>query len=190
GKRPAVREDAMSRQRTEVPLQQGCNRTLTAADGHRLDAWCVAPRGPAAGGLVLLHEIFGVNAHIRAVAQDYAVQGYRVVAPALFDRARRGVALDYGAADIGQGRRLREAIPLEQTLLDLAAALAAAGPGPVAVLGYCWGGTLAFLAATRLEGVACAVSYYGGQTLPFAREIIRVPVQMHFGSEDPRITAA
>jgi carboxymethylenebutenolidase len=137
---------------------------------------------------VLLHEIFGVNAHIREVCDGYAGRGYITLAPALFDRVERGVELGYDAEGIEKGRRLREAIGWEETLLDVQAAVdVLRSAGPVAVIGYCWGGTLAFLSTTRLEGVACAVGYYGGQTVPFAREVSKAPLMLHFGEFDPRI---
>lgn len=156
-----------------------------------LRAYRVDPVGAARGGLVVLHEIFGVNEHMRDVCDDYARRGYLVVAPALFDRVERGVELDYGIEGIARGRDLRSKIAWESSLLDVQAAIDAAGQGgAVAVLGYCWGGTLAYLAATRLRGLACAVSYYGGQTTPFAAERARVPMMMHFGEMDPRIPEA
>ena len=163
---------------------------LTAADGHVVSAYRVRPGGNSLGAIVLLHEIFGLNAHIREVCDDYARRGFAVVAPALFDRVRPGVALGYAAEDVETGRALRLAIPLHQTLLDVQAALAAAGAdGAVAAIGYCWGGSLAFLAATRLTGLACAVSYYGAQTMPFVAERPGVPMLMHFGEHDPRFPA-
>lgn len=139
----------------------------------------------------MLHEIFGLNAHIREVCDGYARTGYLALAPALFDRAQRGVELAYGPDEVEQGRRLRAAIDWDASLLDVQAAIDnAAGGGTAGVVGYCWGGTLAFLAATRLSHVACAVSYYGGQTVPFAAEKVRVPVLMHFGDKDLRIPEA
>ena len=164
---------------------------LQAADGHRFAAYLSKPANPNGAGVVVLHEIFGVNAHIRDVCDDYARRGCKAVAPALFDRAQRGVALGYDEAGIETGRRLRSAIPLDGVLLDLQAAIdSLQAPKGVAVLGYCWGGTLAFLAATRLHRVACAVGYYGAQTIPFAHEKPRVPVLFHFGTMDPRISEA
>jgi carboxymethylenebutenolidase len=161
--------------------------SLQAADGHRLAAYRASPHTPTGRGLVVLQEIFGVNAHIREVCDAFAQRGYLTVAPALFDRAERGVELGYDAAAVEKGRRLRAAISWDAMLHDVVAAIAAAGEaGPVAVLGYCWGGTLAFLAAARLTGIACAVGYYGGQTAPFAHEKVKVPVLLHFGEHDPR----
>jgi carboxymethylenebutenolidase len=162
--------------------------TITARDGFAPGAYLSSPTCSSKGGIVLLHEIFGVNAHVREVCDGYAGRGYITLAPALFDRVERGVELGYDAEGIDKGRRLREAIGWEKTLLDVQAAIdSVRSAGPVAVIGYCWGGTLAFLSTTRLEGVACAVGYYGGQTVPFAREVPKVPVMLHFGEFDPRI---
>ncbi|MFO1412721.1 MAG: dienelactone hydrolase family protein [Burkholderiales bacterium] len=173
---------------SDRPPMRGEFIGLTASDGHRLRAYRSAPEGAPRGALVVLHEIFGCNAHIREVCDGYADRGYLAIAPALFDRAERDVEMDYGPASIERGRALRAAIGWDASVRDVAAAIdAAAAGGPVGVIGYCWGGTLAFLAATRLGGLACAVSYYGGQTTPFARERIRVPMLMHFGEQDPRI---
>ena len=175
-------------QRVSPPHMQGEGILLDAADGHRLDAYRASPAASLAAGLVVLHEIFGVNAHIQQLCDDFAALGFNAVAPALFDRARRGVALGYERADIETGRALRAAIAWEDVLLDVQAAIdSVRSPSGVAVIGYCWGGTLAFLAAARLDGVACAVGYYGAQTVPFAHERPRVPVLLHFGTEDPRI---
>jgi carboxymethylenebutenolidase len=170
---------------------QSVDVELRAADGHRLDAYAATPATPNGCSLVVLHEIFGVNAHIREVCDDYARRGFKTIAPALFDRAQRGVALGYDADSIETGRRLRSVIEIDQVLLDVQAAIdGVQAPRGVAVLGYCWGGTLAFLAATRLKGLACAIGYYGAQTIPFAHEKPRVPVLFHFGTMDPRISEA
>jgi carboxymethylenebutenolidase len=170
---------------------QSMDLELRAADGHRLDAYAATPATHNGCGLVVLHEIFGVNAHIREVCDDYAQRGFKTMAPALFDRARRGVALGYDADSIKTGRRLRSAIETDQVLLDVQAAIdSVQAPRGVAVLGYCWGGSLAFLSATRLKHLACAIGYYGAQTVPFAHEKPRVPVLFHFGTMDPRISEA
>jgi carboxymethylenebutenolidase len=164
------------------------NILLCAADGHTLHAHRAEPEGVAVAGLVVLQEIFGVNRHIREVCDDFAERGYCVVSPALFDRVRPTIELGYDAPAIEQGRALRSEIGWDAALCDLAAAIGEASrAGPVGVVGYCWGGTLAFLAATRLPGVRCAVSYYGGQTVPFAHERPQAPVLFHFGEFDPRI---
>lgn len=166
----------------------GAEVVLAAADGHKLDAYLSTPEAPNGAGLVVLHEIFGVNAHIREVCDGYARRGFKAVAPALFDRAKRGVALGYDAQAIDIGRTLRSEIAWDDVLFDVQAAIDSVRSAQgTAVVGYCWGGTLAFLSATRLQGVDCAIGYYGAQTIPFAHETPRVPVLFHFGTEDPRI---
>ena len=136
----------------------------------------------------MLHEIFGVNRHIRAVADGFAADGYVTIAPCLFDRVRRGIELGYSEPEKQEGRGTRLQIPKEKTLLDLTACInVVRHSGRVAAIGYCWGGTLAYVAACELP-VACAVSYYGGQ---IAKEHLgkapRRPVMYHFGEKDPHI---
>jgi len=161
--------------------------TLMARDGHEFNAWLAAPSGPARGAVLITQEIFGVNRHIRAVAATYAAAGYVTIAPCLFDRLRRGIELGYSDAEVSQGRGLRLQIPLEKTLLDLTASInVIKHAGRVAVVGYCWGGTLAYIAACDLP-VACAVSYYGGQIKDHLAKSPRRPVMYHFGEQDPHI---
>jgi carboxymethylenebutenolidase len=158
---------------------------LTASDGFKLSAYKATPTGTSKGGLVVIQEIFGVNHHIRNVADRFARLGYTAVAPALFDRAERGIDIGYDEAAVNRGVKLRAAIRLEDTLLDVAAAVRSLeGAGRTAVIGYCWGGSLAFLAATRLTGIACAVGYYGGMIAAHAQEKPKVPVLLHFGEHD------
>jgi carboxymethylenebutenolidase len=163
--------------------------TLEAADGHSFSAYEKTPSsGVVRGGLVVVQEIFGVNAHIRRVADGFADDGYRVIAPAIFDRAERGVDLGYDKADVERGRALRQAILTDHMLADIAAAVAALKPsGKVGIVGYCLGGTLAWLAAARLGGLAAAVGYYGGAIAANLGEVPRCPVMLHFGEEDPGI---
>jgi len=161
---------------------------LTAADGFKLAGYRADPAGRPKAGLVVIQEIFGVNHHIRDVADRFAALGYAALAPALFDRAERGIDIGYDAAAIERGRNLRTAISLDDTLKDMAAAIGSLqSTGKVAVIGYCWGGSLAFLAATRLSGLACAVGYYGGMIAAHAEEKPKVPVLLHFGEKDSGI---
>ena len=161
--------------------------TLTAADGNELEAYVARPEGPPKGGLVVCQEIFGVNRHIRAVTDGFAREGFTAVAPALFDRIKPGVTLDYGTEGVAEGRELRGALAWDDVMSDVAAAVEAAREaGPVAVVGYCWGGSLAWLAACRLE-VAAAVGYYGGQIHEHRRETPRAPAMLHFGELDDLI---
>ena len=158
---------------------------LKAGDGFALAAYRAATADRPKGGLVVVQEIFGVNRHIRAVTDRFAARGYTALAPALFDRAQRGVDIGYDAAAIEVGRDLRAKVRLEDTLADLAAAIAALKrAGKIGVVGYCWGGSLAFLSATRLDGIACAVGYYGGMIAAHADERPKVPVMLHFGERD------
>jgi carboxymethylenebutenolidase len=162
--------------------------TLTAKDGHTLAAHRADPASKPKGALVVLQEIFGVNSHIRRITDGFAAEGYVALAPALFDRAERGVELGYDLASIAIGRKIRVQVPLEGTLADLQAAIDQVKPfGKVGVVGYCWGGSLAFLAATRLQGVAAAVGYYGGMIAAHAEERPKVPVLLHFGETDQSI---
>ena len=164
---------------------------LTASDGHTLGAWRADPAGAPKAGIVVIQEIFGVNAHIREVADDYAAQGYLAIAPALFDRSRPGVELGYDENAIAEGRDLAFAMDPDLPVRDVEAAVgAAASAGKVGVVGYCWGGSLTFLAACKL-GVAAASSYYGGQIVAaLGREpdlAPATPLIMHFGEHDAGI---
>jgi len=171
----------------------GTKIRLKAADGHELDAYLAESSGPARGAIVLVQEIFGVNSHIRSVANDYATQGYYVIAPALFDRVQPNLELGYNPADTAQGMKAARQIGMDAALLDVAAAIShARAEWPdlkVGVLGFCYGGSLSWLAATRLDPAA-AVCYYGGQIAANANETPRCPVMMHFGAKDPHIGPA
>jgi len=168
----------------------GTQIKLTAADGHQLDAYFVPGSGPARGAIVLVQEIFGVNSHIRSVADDYAAQGFHVIAPALFDRVQRNLELGYTPPDVAQGMKAARQIGMDIALKDVAASISHARDQwadlKVGVVGYCYGGSLAWLAATRL-GPAAAVCYYGGQIAANAAEMPRCPVMMHFGARDAHI---
>lgn len=160
---------------------------LTASDGHEFDAYKVEPDGSSRGGVVVVQEIFGVNGHIRSVCDGYASLGYTVVGPALFDRVQPGIELGYEAEDIARGRELKGQVSYDQAVLDVDAAVRSlADAGKVGVVGYCWGGSVAWLAATRL-GVACAVGYYGGQVIDHVDEKPGAPVMLHFGERDASI---
>jgi carboxymethylenebutenolidase len=161
---------------------------LTAADGFLLPAYRADPAGTPRGGLVVAQEIFGVNGHIRSVCDGYAAEGYRVIAPALFERYEKGVDIGYTPADIARGRDLKAKAETETALRDVAAARDALAPcGKVGIVGYCWGGFIAWMAACRLPGFACAVPYYGGGILDAAGETPRCPVLAHFGERDSMI---
>ncbi|MEO6743752.1 MAG: dienelactone hydrolase family protein [Caldimonas sp.] len=165
--------------------------TLQAADGHRLAAYRAVPAGKPRGALVVVQEIFGVNSHVRAVADGYAADGWLAIAPAMFDRVERGIELGYAPADIERGRELKGGCSNDHALLDIAAAVdTVRSAGKVAVIGYCWGGTLAWLAACRQPGLAAAVSYYGGGVGELVDLTPRCPVLAHFGERDASIPLA
>jgi len=163
--------------------------TLTAEDGHKLAAYRVAPKGTPRGGLVVIQEIFGVNSHIKRVTDGFAADGYVALAPAIFDRVERDFAIGYKPEDIERGRGVRGKLPIEDAVKDVRAAVKAlaAEQLKVCVVGYCFGGTLAWLAATRIDGVACAVGYYGGGIADTAAEKPRCPVLLHWGETDQSI---
>jgi carboxymethylenebutenolidase len=166
---------------------------LKAQDGFVFPAYVAQPSGPAKGGVVVLQEIFGVNSHIRAVADGYAADGYLAVAPATFHRVKQGVELGYAANDITVGVALKaavEGLPAPGVLPDIQAAIDyASRSGKVGIVGYCWGGLLTWRAACLLKGLSAAVPYYGGG-MTGASEVARkpqVPVLAHFGELDHSI---
>lgn len=162
-------------------------RKLTAEDGHTLDAAVAGDDAKARGGVVVLQEIFGLNDHIRDLPRRFAEAGYFAVAPALFDRAERGVELPYDPEGRDHGLALKAAVD-DDAIFDVSAAItAAAAAGPVAVVGFCWGGSLAWRAATSLTGLAGAVSYYGGELPSKAGLVSHCPVLAHFGTRDKTI---
>ena len=162
--------------------------SLTAKDGFKLGAYVAKPKDKPKGAIVVIQEIFGVNHHIRAVTDRFAAQGYAAVAPALFDRIKPGIELSYDPKSIEEGRALRPKIATEDTLADTQAAIDYAKQfGKVAVVGYCWGGSIAFFSTTRLAGVTAAVGYYGGMIAAHASEKPRVPLILHFGDKDQSI---
>ena len=161
---------------------------LIASDGHSLSAYETEPKDAPRGGVVVVQEVFGVNRHIRKVADDFAAAGYQVLAPALYDRVEPGVELGYGEQEFSRAMTLRKGVTFEQALLDIEAAVEALRPiGRVHVVGYCWGGTLAWLAAARIGTLAAVSSYYGGTIGKFAHERPKCPVQLHFGERDQHI---
>ncbi len=160
---------------------------LMARDGREFNAWLAAPAGQPRGAVVVLQEIFGLNAHIRAVADGYAAAGYLAIAPALFDRVRRDVDLPYTADGMQEGRGYMKQVPEGQVLLDIAASIAVVKhAGRVATVGFCWGGTLSYLAACELP-ITAAVCYYGTAIAANLARQPRVPVLYHFGERDASI---
>ena len=160
--------------------------TLTAADGHKFRTF-EAGNVNAPRALVVVQEIFGVNKHIRSVAERLAGYGYRVLAPAMFDRVGPDIELDYTEEGINAGREARAKISDEQALLDLEATADALAGKPVGIIGYCWGGTLAWDAATQTKRFRAASCWYGGGIAAKKAAKPNCPVQMHFGAEDHSI---
>ncbi len=162
---------------------------LSASDGHQLDAYLARPEGTPKAGVIICQEVFGVNDHIREVADGYARDGYLTLAPSLFDRVERGVELDYGPDDLDRGRELRGQIDWDDIAQDVQAAVdhlrsELGSDAKVGVIGYAWGGAVAWLAACRLP-VNAAVSYYSGQIFELNDEEPQCPMLLHFGEEDP-----
>ena len=159
---------------------------LTASDGHEFAAF-EAGNVNAPRGLVVLQEIFGVNEHMRSVSERLAGFGYRVLSPAVFDRVARGVELGYEPEDMKKGIELRSKIPESAVLADILATAAAFGGKPVGIIGYCWGGSLAWLGATKSTAFKAAVGWYGSGIAGQRQLRPNCPVQLHFGAEDKGI---
>ena len=163
----------------------GQNIELSTSDGQRLAAYMSSPAGSPRGGIVVIQEIFGVTHHIRAVADQYAAAGFTAIAPALFDRVERNVDVPY--TDIAKGFAYMQQLKNEQVMFDVQAAInRLTALGKVGVVGYCWGGTMAYLASARLK-IAAAVAYYGGGIDKYTAEIPRCPIMFHFGEKDAHI---
>jgi carboxymethylenebutenolidase len=163
--------------------------TLTSEDGFKFSAYRATPAGKARGTLVVVQEIFGVNHHIKALTDRFAAEGYVSLAPAIFDRAEPGFETGYAPADIERGRAVRGKVSLDAMIMDVRAAVKEQQKTgqKVGVVGYCLGGTIAWLSATRIDGVAGAVGYYGGGIGDTATETPRCPVLLHFGETDASI---
>ncbi len=166
--------------------------TVISTPHGSIGAWRAdPPHGEAAlGALVVLQEVFGVNEHIRTVADRYAAKGYVAIAPALFDPVATHVELGYDTAALDRGRALAAEVGFDRAvaLVSATASVLQKEGHKVAAIGFCWGGTLAFLANTRL-GLP-AVSYYGARTMPFLDTPLSAPMLFHFGAEDPLIPPA
>jgi len=158
---------------------------LKAADGHKLAAYRAEPSGKPRGAVVVIQEIFGVNKHIKAVADGYAADGYLAIAPALFDRLQRDYDVGYTQPEIEASRALMQKVDWKQTMMDVEATVAEAKKGgKVGIVGYCCGGTVVWRAAHATAGLVCAVPYYGGGMPNFINEKPKVPTMCHFGELD------
>jgi len=161
--------------------------TIMARDGHEFRAWLAPPPGKPQGAVVVVQEIFGVNSHIRSVADGYAAEGYVAIAPCLFDRVRKGIELGYSQSEIQEGFGYMQQLKAEETLKDLAAAIAVVRhAGPVGMVGYCWGGKMTYMSACELP-LAGGVAYYGGSTTQCLDKKPKCPMMYHFGEQDTHI---
>ena len=159
---------------------------IKASDGFALDAYVAGPAN-ATKGIVVIQEIFGVNHHMRDMADRFAAAGYAVVAPALFDRVEKGVELGYTPDDIAKGRDYRMKLSDAQVMLDVEAAAAHLAGKKLGIVGYCFGGTVAWWGATRSTKFAAASGWYGGGIAGTKDEKPNCPVQLHFGETDASI---
>ena len=155
----------------------GKNIQLKASDGHQFDAYVAEPAGKPRGLVIVAPEIFGVNSHIRSVADGFAADGYLTIAPAFFDRAQTKYESGYTQPEIGAGVEIMKKVSFDHTMLDVKAAIEhGKHAGKVGIVGYCWGGVIAWLAAGRVDGLACSVPYYGGAIPSFLKETPKCPV--------------
>ena len=167
----------------------GKHFSLTSSDNFKLGAYRADPAGAAKGGIVVIQEIFGVNHHIRAVCDRLAGEGYAALAPAVFDRQQPNFECGYSPDEIANARKFVANPGLGRDAARRAGRRSTNSrrSGPVAIMGFCMGGTISFLAACKLNGLSAAVCYYGGQIAKNADEKPKVPAQMHFGEKDASI---
>jgi carboxymethylenebutenolidase len=161
---------------------------LKASDNFELGAYRADPGGAPKGAMVVIQEIFGVNHHIRSVCDRLAREGYVAIAPSIFDRSEPNFQSGYAPDEIANARKFVASPDWAAMLRDTQAAIdAVKGTGPVGIIGFCLGGSIAFVAATRLSGLTAAIGYYGGAIARFADEAPKVPTQLHFGEKDAGI---
>jgi carboxymethylenebutenolidase len=162
---------------------------ITSGDGHSFSAYRANPQEAPKGAVVVLQDFTGVNAHIQKEVDGYAANGYVAIAPSLFDREKRGVALDHDEGGVSEGEKLANAVPVPLALEDIQAAVdTVKEAGKVAIVGYSWGGYLAYLSANRLRDVACAIGYYGPGISQDRMEKRKIPTLLHFAENDPLIS--
>jgi carboxymethylenebutenolidase len=185
---PAAGFPAASHSEVRGGVFMGSKVTLTASDGFKLGGYRAEAQGTPKGALVLIQEIFGVNHHIRAMCDRFAAQGYTSVAPAVFDRMKPDFESGYSPDEIAAARAMMPQIDWEKMLLDVAAARdSVKSVGPVGIIGWCMGGSVAFLAAGKLDGFSASVGLYGGMIKKDADLKPKVPTQLHFGDQDQSI---
>jgi carboxymethylenebutenolidase len=164
---------------------------LTAGDGHKFSAYRADPDGTPRGAVVVVQDLFGINPQIRKLADEFAAKGYLAIAPSLFDSVKTDVALGYDQAGLDEGLGLTQQVGTERAIGDIQEAVdAVKSAGKVTIVGYGWGGYLAYLSANRVKGVACTVGYYGDGIADDYREKRKVPTLLHFGEADPLIPFA
>ncbi len=162
---------------------------LSASDGHSLGAYKAEPSGAPKGGVVVIQEIFGVNAHIKDLCEQYAKNGYVAIAPALFDRVEKNLELGYGQEDFGKGRDTRGSLENAGILVDTQAAIdEASKSGKVGIVGYCFGGAVSWMGATQCSGLAAASTFYGGGIHASRTATPKCPVIFNFGDKDGGIS--
>ena len=166
----------------------GQDITLTASDGFKLGGYRADPAGPPKAAIVVIQEIFGVNHHIRAVCDRLASAGYVAIAPSIFDRSEPNFQSGYSPDEVANARKFVASPDWPAMLRDTQAAVdAVSDVGAIGIIGFCLGGSVAYLAATKLTGLSAAVGYYGGAIVRFADDKPKVPTQLHFGEKDAGI---
>jgi len=166
----------------------GKDITLTASDGFKFGGYRADPAGAAKGAIVVIQEIFGVNHHIRSVCDRLAAEGYVAIAPSIFDRSQPNFQSGYSPDEVANARKFIANPDWPAMLRDTQAAIdAVKNVGPVGIIGFCLGGSIAYVAAAKLSGLSAAVGYYGGAIVRFADDKPQAPTQLHFGEKDAGI---
>jgi carboxymethylenebutenolidase len=161
---------------------------LTAGDGHKFSAYRADPDGTPKGAVVVVQDYFGITPQIRKVTDEFAAKGYLAIAPALFDSVKADVALGYDESGLAEGTDLMQQVGTDRAIGDIQGAVdAVKSAGKVTIVGYGWGGYLAYVSANRVSGAACAVGYYGDGIVDDHRGKRKVPTLLHFGEADPLI---
>ena len=161
---------------------------LTASDNFQLGAYRADPSDTPKGAVVVIQEIFGVNHHIRSICDRLAREGYVAIAPSIFDRSQPNFQSGYSPDEVAEARKFIANPDWTEMLRDTQAAIdAVKDVGPVGIIGFCLGGSVAYAAATKLTGLSAAIGYYGGVIVRFADDKPKVPTQLHFGEKDAGI---
>jgi carboxymethylenebutenolidase len=161
---------------------------IIAGDGHKFSAYRADPDGTPKGAVVVIQDRFGLNSQIRKIADEFAARGYLAIAPSLFDSVSTDVALNCDGDGLAAGQDLTQQVGTERAIGDIQGAVdTAKSAGKVTIVGYGWGGYLAYLSANKVSGVACTVGYYGDGIVDDYREKRKVPTLLHFGEVDPQI---